>query len=157
MTRLHICTANPTARLDILTSLSSADSLTIGSVQSTNPSNPTLATLICPVFFFIAWGAGCESCSAKGNWVGLGSCVDKGRQSDRTRGFGADLAYEELPSISLRRSARIKCFPFISSAGSIRGRTYTMYKKGLAPNPCRFFKSQTMHFSISLSFCPYQI
>ena len=85
------------------------------------------------------------------NWAGLGSCVDKGRQSGRTRGFGADSDCEELLCISFRRSTRTKCSPFTSSMGSGQGRTCTMYGKGLAPSYCRFFTDRRSSWLRSLS------
>ena len=102
-------------------------------------------------FFFVAWGASCESSPAKGNWAGLGSCADKGRQSDRIRGSGADSVYKDLLGISFKRSGRTKCSPFTSSAGGGRGRTCTMYGKGLGPNSYRFFTYRRSSWLRSLS------
>ena len=50
--RLRIHVANPAARLDISSSLSSTDSLTIRSIQSTNPSKPLSTAFTHPAFFF---------------------------------------------------------------------------------------------------------
>ena len=69
---LRICVANPTTRLVILASLSSLYWLTIGFVQSMNPSSPSPAAFAYPdlFFFFTAKGAGLGFCNAKGGQFG---------------------------------------------------------------------------------------
>ena len=57
-----------------INSLPSVGSLKIGSTKSSKPSSPRPTTLIYPTFFafflFTVWGAGCESCSLKGDLSG---------------------------------------------------------------------------------------
>ena len=96
-------------------------------------------------------GAGCESHPANDNWAGLRFCADKGRQSSQNRGSREDTSCEELLGISFNRYARTKYWPFISLAGNGRGRTCTMYRKGLAPSSYIFFIVRRSSWLRSLS------
>ena len=141
MARLIIRITNLTARLDISASIYSIDSLIVKSNQYTNPSKPSLTAFTRPTFFFFffaAWGAGSRYYE------------DKGRYSDQTKGSEAESACEEPLGISCRRSARTTCSPLASLAGNGRGRTSTMYGKGLMPSSRRFFIDRRSSWFFSL-------